>query len=114
MLDWNNPEETDEERQQADSVIETPRNFSAALHRANAQWATRSRATPPESSILRQRRLKTATMPTARSFHLTARDSIDRTEEDYNVILNGLDSSVTGWIPDVGHIANGGMDLLPR
>ena len=33
---------------------------------------------------------------------------------DYDIILNGLDSSVTGWTPDVGHIRNGEMDVLSK
>ena len=28
------------------------------------------------------------------------------------MLLNGLDSKVIGWTPDVGHIINGGMDPL--
>ena len=35
-----------------------------------------------------------------------------RAREDYEVLLNGLDSNVIGWTPDVGHIINGGMDPL--
>ena len=38
--------------------------------------------------------------------------SIFRTADDYQVLLNGLDASVLGYTPDVGHIANGGMDPL--
>ena len=43
------------------------------------------------------------------SFHPNSpENSINRTEEDYDVILSGLDHSVTGWTPDVGHIINAG------
>ncbi len=38
--------------------------------------------------------------------------SIFRTEEDYRILLNGLHAEVLGYTPDVGHIANGGMDPL--
>jgi len=38
--------------------------------------------------------------------------SVFRTEEDYKILLNGLDASVIGYTPDVGHIAKGGMDPL--
>ena len=49
------------------------------------------------------------------SFHPNSpENSINRTEEDYDVILSGLDHSVTGWTPDVGHIINGGMDILSK
>ncbi len=38
--------------------------------------------------------------------------SIFRTEEDYKILLNGLDSNKIGYTPDIGHIAKGGMDPL--
>ncbi len=40
--------------------------------------------------------------------------SIIRTEEDYKVVLESLDTAVTGWTPDVGHIINGDMDPLTK
>lgn len=39
-------------------------------------------------------------------------DSLVRTREDYDVVLSSLDPEVTGWTPDVGHIARGGMDVI--
>ena len=49
------------------------------------------------------------------SFHPNSPESsINRTEEDYKVILEGLDEQTTGWTPDVGHIMNGGMDPLAK
>ena len=49
------------------------------------------------------------------SFHPNSPEtSTNRTEEDYTVILENLDTSVTGWTPDVGHIINGGMDPLTK
>ncbi|MEM9280300.1 MAG: sugar phosphate isomerase/epimerase [Verrucomicrobiota bacterium] len=39
-------------------------------------------------------------------------DSLVRTQEDYDVVLSSLDPAVTGWTPDVGHIARGGMDVI--
>jgi inosose dehydratase len=38
--------------------------------------------------------------------------SVYRTEEDYKILLNGLDNSVIKYTPDVGHIAKAGMDPL--
>lgn len=38
--------------------------------------------------------------------------SLVRTQEDYDVVLSSLDPKVTGWTPDVGHIARGGMDVI--
>ncbi|MEO0332466.1 MAG: TIM barrel protein, partial [Bacteroidota bacterium] len=38
--------------------------------------------------------------------------SVYRTEEDYKILLNGLDGNVIKYTPDVGHMAKGGMDPL--
>ncbi|MBK8504036.1 MAG: TIM barrel protein [Saprospiraceae bacterium] len=38
--------------------------------------------------------------------------SVFRTAEDYEILLNGLNSDLIGYCPDVGHIAKGGMDPL--
>jgi inosose dehydratase len=49
------------------------------------------------------------------SFHPNSpHTSIIRTEEDYKVVLESLDTTVTGWTPDVGHIINGDMDPLTK
>jgi inosose dehydratase len=36
--------------------------------------------------------------------------SVFRIEEDYSILLEGLDSRYCGYAPDTGHIAKGGMD----
>ena len=36
--------------------------------------------------------------------------SVFRIESDYEILLHGLDETVSGYCPDVGHIAKGGMD----
>jgi len=38
--------------------------------------------------------------------------SVFRTEEDYKILLNGLNSKWIGYTPDLGHIAKAGMDPL--
>lgn len=38
--------------------------------------------------------------------------SVFRTSEDYEILLNGLNSKFIGYCPDVGHIAKGEMDPL--
>ncbi len=37
--------------------------------------------------------------------------SVFRTREDYQVLADGLDTDVIGFVPDAGHIAKGGMDV---
>jgi inosose dehydratase len=38
--------------------------------------------------------------------------SVFRGQEDYEILLNGLDGRVVGYAPDTGHIANGGIDVV--
>ena len=118
VCDWDNPEETDDEKRQADDAIEILKKFPGSPL-CTVQM-------PTGRHDLEQRRLNLVANVNAVSrrahdaglrcsFHPNSPDtSINRTEEDYAVILNGLDSSVTGWTPDVGHIANGGMDPLTK
>ncbi|MDA0195126.1 MAG: sugar phosphate isomerase/epimerase [Bacteroidetes bacterium] len=117
-LDWNNSEETEEERRQADNAIELIKHFPGAVL-CTVQL-------PSGRHDLEQRRLnlvanvnsvskRAAIAGIKCSFHPNSPESsTNRTAEDYNVILNGLDDSVTGWTPDVGHIRNGGMDILEK
>lgn len=116
--DWNNPEETEEEVVGANACIELLKNFPGALL-CTVQM-------PTGRHDLEQRRLNLVACVNAVSkravdagiqcsFHPNSPEtSINRTAEDYDVILNGLDLEVTGWTPDVGHIRNGGMDVLSK
>jgi len=38
--------------------------------------------------------------------------SVFRVEEDYKVLLDGLDAKAVGFAPDAGHIAKGGMNVV--
>lgn len=42
----------------------------------------------------------------------SSKNSLFRTEEDYRVMFDLLEKTYIGWIPDVGHIVNGGMDVM--
>lgn len=47
------------------------------------------------------------------SFHPNSpAGSVFRTEEDYEVMINGMKNELINFCPDVGHIAKGGMDPL--
>tara|TARA_B100000029_G_scaffold516513_1_gene630451 strand:+ start:9026 stop:9844 length:819 start_codon:yes stop_codon:yes gene_type:complete len=117
-LEWNHPEETEQERKEADDVISLLRHFPEALL-CTVQL-------PTSRDEIVQRRLNLVQNVNAvskrasdaginASFHPNSPEiSTNRTAEDYEIILNGLDSSVTGWTPDVGHIRNGGMDVLAK
>ena len=116
VLPWNEPEETEWERAEADRLIELLTHFPGAL------LCTIPLATNGER--LEERRLnlvanvnavsrRAADRGVGSTFHPSSQPtSISRTAEDYEVILGALDREVTGWTPDAGHIINGGMDPL--
>ena len=117
-LDWNGKEDTADERRPADKAISLLGEFPGAVL-GTVQF-------PTGRHDLENRRLKLVNTVNAVSrraaekgvpcsFHPNSPESsITRTEEDYSVILESLDSSATGWCPDVGHIINGGMDPLAK
>ena len=118
VLSWNNSEETPEERLAADQTIELVSRFPGALL-CTVQM-------PEGRHDIEQRRLnlvsnlnavsrRAADAGVTASFHPNSPEaSTNRTEEDYKIILEGLDEKVTGWTPDVGHIINAGMDPLGK
>ena len=116
--DWNHPEETAAEKESAERAIALLRRFPRAVL-CTVQMPTgrhdlenrRENLVANVNAVSR----RAADAGIRCSFHPNSPESsINRTEEDYQVILEGLDSSVTGWTPDVGHIINGGMDPLGK
>lgn len=116
ICQWDGEEETESERACADWTIETLKLFPGA--------ALGTVPLPGGRHNLQQRRLnlvnnvnrvsrRAAEAGITCSFHPNSPPgSLARTPEDYNVILNSLDPTVTGWTPDVGHIVRGGMDVI--
>jgi inosose dehydratase len=116
VLEWNHAGETADEHQQADQIIDLLARFPGAVL-CTVQL-------PTDRTDLEARRLRLVDNVNAvsrralergvpSSFHPNSPPhSINRTAEDYEVILERLDPEVTGWTPDVGHIINGGMDPL--
>lgn len=117
-LDWNEKDETEEEREEADQAIDLLQHFPGAV------LCTVQKPTGRHDLGLRRTNLVNIVNQVSRrakekgvtcSFHPNSpHSSITRTEEDYKVILEALDRTVTGWCPDVGHIINGGMDPLEK
>ncbi len=116
VLEWNHEAETAEERRQADAVIDLLTRFPGALlcmvqmptSREDLE-ARRLRLLHNVNAVSR----RAADRGVASSFHPNSPPhSINRTSEDYDVILDGRDPRLTGWTPDVGHIINGGMEPL--
>lgn len=113
---WDGEEETESERACADWTIQMLKHFPGA--------ALGTVPLPGGRHNLQQRRLnlvnnvnrvsrRAAEAGLTCSFHPNSPpSSIVRTQDDYDVVLNSLDPSVTGWTPDVGHIIRGGMDII--
>ena len=113
---WDEEEETESERIAADWTIETLKLFPGA--------ALGTDPLPDGRHNLQQRRVnlvnnvnrvsrRAAEAGLKCSFHPNSPPpSLVRTQDDYDVVLNSLDPNVTGWTPDVGHIARGGMDVI--
>lgn len=118
VLDWNNPTETDEEKKAADDTIALLKNFPGSKLCTVQMPSNRDNLEERRLNLVANlnavsRRAKEAGIES--SFHPNSPEtSINRTEEDYNVIIPALDAEVTGWTPDVGHIANGGMNVLDK
>jgi inosose dehydratase len=117
-LDWNGTIETDKERREADQTIQLLQRFPGAILCTVQKPSGRHNLIERRQSLVHivnavSRRAMEKGVPC--SFHPNSpHSSISRTEEDYRIILEGLDSSATGWTPDVGHIINGGMDPLQK
>ncbi len=117
-FEWNSPTESADERAEADRAIELLTHFPDAIL-CTVQI-------PTGRHDLKERRKSLVNIVNgiskratdkgiSCSFHPNSPEtSIIRTAEDYKVVLEGLDTSVTGWTPDVGHIINGDMDPLEK
>ena len=113
---WDGEEETAAERECADWTIDTLKLFPGA--------ALGTVPLPDGRHELQQRRLnlvnnvnrvsrRAADAGLKCSFHPNSPPtSLVRTQYDYDVVLSSLDPRATGWTPDVGHIARGGMDVI--
>lgn len=117
-LEWNSTEETEKEREEADQTINLLQRFSGAILCTVQKPSGRHNLVERRQSLVNivntvSRRAMEKGVPC--SFHPNSpHTSITRTEEDYQVILESLDSTATGWTPDVGHIINAGMDPLEK
>lgn len=115
-LPWNGSEETEEERREADRAIALLKQFPGALlctvqlPTGRHELDTRRLNLVANVNTVSRR---AADAGVGCSYHPNSpHSSTNRTAEDYAVILEKLDTRVTGWTPDVGHMANGGMDPL--
>lgn len=116
-LQWLHSEETEDERRQADYFLEYLQHFpNALLNVVPLPGKDREQLELRQQNILR---CVNALARRAQEFGITCAfhpnsppGSVFRTEEDYKVLFDGLDTDVIGYTPDAGHIAAGGMDVL--
>jgi inosose dehydratase len=117
-LDWNGIEESENERIIADNAVGLLEHFPGAVLNTVQIPTGRHQLEERRRSLVNivntvSKRANDKGIPC--SFHPNSpHTSIIRTEEDYRVVLEALDTTVTGWTPDVGHIINGGMDPLAK
>ena len=117
-LDWNSPEETDREREVADHAIRVLQRFPGAMLNTVQIPTGRHDLAERQANLVKivnRVSARAAEKGVPCSYHPNSpHSSIIRTAEDYKIVLESLDISVTGWTPDVGHIINGGMDPLEK
>lgn len=115
--DWQHPQETESEKVRADQWIQFLHHFpDTILLLVQKPGKDRENLEQRQQNLLKcvnQVANRAANKGIISSYHPNSpAGSIYRTEEDYKILLNGLDSKVIQYTPDVGHIAKGGMDPL--
>ena len=117
VCDWAGPVETDEEKREAERLFDYMEAFPDT-HLMLCQMPGQDRAN------LRRRQENAIACINAVAAHAADRGivssfhpnsppgSVFRVQEDYSILLDGLDSRVVGYAPDTGHIAKGGIDVL--
>lgn len=116
-LPWTQPAETAEERQEAERLLNYLGHFPGTLL-VLVQLPGRDR------EDLRHRQMNAIACVNAVARRAAERGivaayhpnsppgSLFRTWDDYQVLLENLDTRACGFAPDAGHIAHGGMDVL--
>ena len=118
-LDWLHMKETDEEFAQADEAIEFVAHFPVAK-----LMLAHLAAEPEREKELRRKQdcqiacidaiaRRAAERGVVTCFHPnSAPNSVFRYTDDYEYLWDRLAKSPVGFAPDVGHMANGGIDAL--
>lgn len=115
--DWQNPQETESERANAEKWIKFLQHFpDTLLLLVQKPGEDRKNLAQRQQNLLscvNEIAQRAADQGIVCSYHPNSPSgSIYRTEEDYKILLNGLNHQVIRYTPDVGHIAKGGMDPL--
>jgi inosose dehydratase len=117
--DWLNPQEMEREKTNADTVIAFLKHFpDTVLCTCQMPGKDRNDLRDRQANLLacvNDVSRRAADQGITCAYHPNSPlGSIYRTADDYDILLNSLDESVTGWAPDVGHIAKGGMDPIVK
>lgn len=119
--DWEGESQTEEEAALSEKAIAFVRHFPFAKIMLSHHAGTTPRG---EGEALAQRRrnliacmadvaAQAAETGIVCCFHPnSAKNSLFRTAEDYEVLFALLEPTAIGWAPDVGHLVNGGIDAL--
>ncbi len=115
--DWRHKKETDQEKKNADKWIEYLKHFPDCIY-----LLVQMPGSDRSDLVERQKNLLTCVNDAAQraadrgitsSYHPNSPSgSVYRTEDDYKILLEGLNNKYIGYTPDVGHMAKGGMDPL--
>ena len=121
VLDWRGEEETEDERREADRVIDLMRvsvdGRLVLVQRPAGPGADRAGAQDRLVACMSAVAHRAADKGVVATFHPNSpAASIVRTEADYDRVLPKLPAAL-GWTPDTGHLAAGGMaplDMIHR
>jgi inosose dehydratase len=115
--DWIGPRESEQEMRETERVFNYLRFFPGAhLMLVQMPGADRSDLRERQQNVIgciNAVATRAASHGIACSYHPNSPPgSLFRLLEDYQILLEGLDTRVVGFAPDTGHIAKGGMDVL--
>lgn len=118
---WEHSSETEEEAQLSDQAIAFLKHFPFAKLMVSHHAGQTPRG-EGEELLQRRRRLlscmnsvacRAAEAGIVTCYHPnSAKNSLFRTADDYRILFDMMDHTRIGWVPDIGHIVNGGMDAL--
>jgi len=117
VCDWRGPEENEDERRLADWTLSYLKHFPGtrlALCQMPGEDRTELRTRQDNAvSCVNAVARRAVDAGLSAAFHPNSPPgSIFRLSDDYDYLLMHLDAQAVGFIPDIGHIAKGGMDPL--
>jgi inosose dehydratase len=117
-LAWLNEDETQEEFELANQVIAIVKKFPGTLLMlSHTPVGDRTgdllKKQRDQIGIVNKVARRAAKEGLSCAYHANSADNaLFRTNEDYNRLISLLDTSVIGWAPDIGHMANGNCDIM--